>query len=106
MPFTCGGLRLDKLRADGEVSNGVIKHPYSNKTCIALAKSLVIGTLADANRQLLGCRQVVRHRLLMPAFAGSNPATPAIFPYVQRKYSVVNGCKDCLQTLEQFVNNS
>src|SRR3954464_14767450 len=26
---------------------------------------------------LLGRRQVVRHRLLMPAFAGSNPAAPA-----------------------------
>ena len=27
--------------------------------------------------RLLGCRQVVRHRFLVPAFAGSNPATPA-----------------------------
>ena len=25
----------------------------------------------------MGCRQVVRHRVLIPAFAGSNPATPA-----------------------------
>ena len=26
----------------------------------------------------LGCRQVVRHRFLVPAFPGSNPGTPAI----------------------------
>ncbi len=26
---------------------------------------------------VLGCRQVVRHRILVPAFGGSNPPTPA-----------------------------
>ena len=59
-----------------------------------------------ANHQLLGCRQVVRHRLLMPAFAGSNPATPAIFPNVQRISAFVNGCKYRSLLLEQFVNYS
>ena len=31
------------------------------------------------NRAMLGCRQVVRHRFLVPAFPGSNPGTPANF---------------------------
>ncbi len=30
---------------------------------------------------LLGRRQVVRHRVLIPAFAGSNPAGPATTGY-------------------------
>ena len=29
-------------------------------------------------QKFLGCRQAVRHRVLIPACAGSNPATPAI----------------------------
>jgi hypothetical protein len=35
---------------------------------------------------VLGCRQVVRHRILVPAFGGSNPPTPAIDPkgYAQK----------------------
>ena len=29
------------------------------------------------NKVLLGCSQVVRHGVLIPAFPGSNPGTPA-----------------------------
>ena len=51
------------------------------------------GTVIDAEQELqaasglsmsrpssqLGCRQVVRHRFLVPTFPGSNPGTPATF---------------------------
>ncbi len=33
---------------------------------------------------LLGCRQAVRHQVLVLAFRGSNPCTPAIFPFFWR----------------------
>ena len=51
------------------------------------------GTVIDAEQELqaasglsmsrpssqLGCRQVVRHRFLVPTFPGSNPGTPATY---------------------------
>lgn len=37
---------------------------------------------------LLGCRQAVRHQVLVLAFRGSNPCTPAIFPLLAYSISV------------------
>ena len=41
--------------------------------------------------RLLGRRQVVRHRFLVPAFAGSNPAAPANLPVAKSLPSKVRG---------------
>ncbi len=51
--------------------------------CIRRIASVPEGSGLDRRLEIrnLGCRQVVRHRVLIPAFAGSNPATPANFGY-------------------------
>ena len=46
-----------------------------------LAKARAAGSnpVSRFHTLLMGCRQAVRHRVLIPAFAGSNPASPVFF---------------------------
>jgi hypothetical protein len=40
---------------------------------------LNLGIRVVSESKFLGCRQVVRHWILIPAYPGSNPGTPAKF---------------------------
>ncbi len=80
-------------RPDANVSILVLPHPYNYAAryrrfakrrqfdrTTALAPLHFAGRPAYGRLALLGRRQVVRQRFLVPAFAGSNPAAPASFP--------------------------
>ena len=54
------------VRGDGNGSHGL------------LAGALFYGIITSAFTYLLGSRQVVRHRVLVPAFGGSSPSSPAM----------------------------
>src|SRR5687767_3214838 len=59
---------------------GTVRPPFKREQActLLLPSSAGISAAPPAyGAHLLGRRQVVRHRLLMPAFAGSNPAAPA-----------------------------
>ena len=53
---------------------------------------LPIKEVFNPKNAIMGRRQAVRHRILVPASGGSNPPAPAIFPGTER-WDAADGCE-------------
>ena len=59
----------------------------------------------NSYRLLLGYCQVVRHGILIPAFVGSNPTSPVIYPVINKKKEGIAKSKKEVMTIEYRARN-